>query len=120
MAIRPILPITDPLLRQKSAEIEAIDDSVRDLVSDMLETMQDADGAGLAAVQIGELRRILVADIPLDEPHASHKVFINPEIIWQSDEIDRKSTRLNSSHVKISYAVFCLKKKQEHSPPSHI
>lgn len=87
MAIRPILPITDPLLRQKSAEIEAIDDSVRDLVSDMLETMQDADGAGLAAVQIGELRRILVADIPLDEPHASHKVFINPEIIWQSDEI---------------------------------
>src|SRR5690606_30710317 len=87
MAIRPILPITDPLLRQKSSPIESVDDSVRTLVSDMLETMQDADGAGLAAVQIGELRRVLVADIPLDEPYSSHKIFINPEIVWQSDEV---------------------------------
>jgi len=87
MAIRPILPITDPLLRQRSSPIESIDDSVRTLVSDMLDTMQDADGAGLAAVQIGELKRVLVADIPLDEPYSSHKVFINPEIVWKSDKI---------------------------------
>lgn len=86
MAVRKILPITDPLLRKKSAPIERIDAQVRSLAADMLATMQDANGAGLAAVQIGVLKRILVADVLGETPWAGHTVFVNPEIAWASHE----------------------------------
>lgn len=86
MTVRRILPITDPMLREKSVAIDHVDEQVRSLVTDMLETMSSSNGAGLAAVQIGVLKRVLVADVLGETPWPQHRVFINPEITWASDE----------------------------------
>jgi peptide deformylase len=91
MAIRPILEVPDPLLRQKSTPVEAVDDEVRALIADMFETMYDAPGIGLAAIQVGVPKRILVIDLqePLEEggePVRKPLVFINPEILEHSDQ----------------------------------
>ncbi len=91
MAILRILEIPDPVLRQLSTPVEAVDDSTRALIADMFETMHDAPGIGLAAVQIGVLRRLLVMDLqePAEEggePVRDPRVFINPEILERSQE----------------------------------
>jgi peptide deformylase len=91
MAIRPILEVPDPLLRQKSTPVEAVDDEVRALIADMFETMYDAPGIGLAAIQVGVPKRILVIDLqePLEEggePVRKPLVFVNPEILEHSDQ----------------------------------
>jgi peptide deformylase len=90
MAIRPILEAPDPRLRVKSSPVEVIDDEVRVLIDDMFETMYDATGIGLAAVQIGVPKRILVIDLqepgPDDEPVRNPRVFINPELFDPSEE----------------------------------
>jgi peptide deformylase len=87
MAIRPIFETPDPILRQIS---KPVDDDLKTLVSDMLETMYDAPGIGLAAVQVGVPIRLLVIDLQEPEqegaePVRDPKVFINPEILWHSD-----------------------------------
>jgi peptide deformylase len=91
MAILPIVEVPDPRLRQISSPVEKVDDGVRALIRDMFETMYDAPGIGLAAIQVGVPKRILVID--LQEPEAEDgppvkdpRVFINPEIIKHSDE----------------------------------
>ena len=63
MAILPILEAPDPRLRVKSAPVEAVDDELRKLIDDMFETMYDAPGIGLAAIQIGVPKRVLVIEI---------------------------------------------------------
>ena len=93
MAIRPIVEVPDPRLREISKPVDAVDAEVRALVADMFETMYDAPGIGLAAIQVGVPQRILVID--LQEPESEEegakvvrdpRVFINPEIVEQADQ----------------------------------
>ena len=67
MAIRKILTEPDPFLRQKSTDVEKVDNNIRKLMDDMLETMYDAPGIGLAAIQIGVPKRVIVIDLSRDE-----------------------------------------------------
>jgi peptide deformylase len=88
MAIREILTVPNPTLKLKSAPVEGgVTDEHRRLMDDMLETMYDAPGIGLAAIQIGQPLRIIVMDLARgDEPKAP-RYFVNPEILWASDEL---------------------------------
>jgi peptide deformylase len=91
MAILPIVEVPDPRLRQISSPVEKVDDEVRKLIADMFETMYAAPGIGLAAIQVGVPRRVLVMDLQEpeeegDEPIRDPRVFINPEILQSSDE----------------------------------
>jgi len=91
MALLPIVEVPDPRLRQISSPVEKVDDEIRALVTDMFETMYAAPGIGLAAIQVGVPKRILVIDLqePAEEggdPVKDPRVFINPEIVEHSDE----------------------------------
>jgi peptide deformylase len=91
MAILPIVEIPDPRLRQISQPVEQVDDDLRKLIDDMLETMYAAPGIGLAAIQVGVPKRVLVIDLqePEEEggePVRHPRVFINPEILGHSDQ----------------------------------
>lgn len=86
MAKRDILLLPDARLRAIADPIDKIDDAVRQLAKDMLETMYAAPGIGLAAPQIGELRRIVVMDLARDDEPADPLVMINPEILRFSDD----------------------------------
>ncbi|MCD7108647.1 peptide deformylase [Rhizobium sp. DKSPLA3] len=86
MTIKPLIILPDPLLRQISAPVERVDDDVRRIADDMLETMYDAPGIGLAAIQIGLPRRLLVIDLAKEGEDAAPQVFINPEILTSTDE----------------------------------
>ncbi len=83
MAIRTIRTDDDPVLRKNTRTIEIVDDKIRDLISDMIETMYEADGVGLAGPQIGILKKIAVIDVYDD---TGVKVLINPEIIESEGE----------------------------------
>ena len=90
MAILRIFETPDPVLRQISTPVEQVDDATRALIADMFETMYDAPGIGLAAVQVGVTKRLLVMDLgePAEEggePVKEPRVFINPEILAHSD-----------------------------------
>lgn len=90
MAIRPIIEAPDPLLRQISSPVEAITPEIQALIDDMLETMYAAPGIGLAAIQVGVPKRILVIDLqdPEEEdgePVRQPMVFINPEVLRRSE-----------------------------------
>jgi len=86
MAKRDILIIPDKQLRLTSEPVGAIDASVRTLIEDMFETMYEAPGIGLAAIQVGVPRRVITLDLARkDEPKAP-QVFINPEVVWSSEE----------------------------------
>jgi peptide deformylase len=107
MAILPIFEAPDPVLRTISKPVETLTDAHRTLIADMFETMYKAPGIGLAAIQVGVAERILVMDLqpavdpqPAPEPDAAEgeeeaeivrrlepRVFINPEIVWESDEL---------------------------------
>ena len=88
MAVRSILRFPDPKLRQKSDEIGEIGDDLRQLVADMTETMMAANGAGLAAIQVGVPARLFIVDghVTGGAEDSPPKVFINPEILAISDE----------------------------------
>jgi peptide deformylase len=86
MTIKPLIILPDPILRQVSTPIEQVDDAVRNLSTDMLETMYDAPGIGLAAIQVGIARRMLVIDLSKEDEEKKPQVFINPEILQSSDE----------------------------------
>jgi len=91
MAIRPILEAPDPRLRTKSMPVDTVDDELRALIDDMLETMYDAPGIGLAAIQVGVPKRVLVIDLQAEEdaegnPVREPRVFINPELFEPSEE----------------------------------
>ena len=84
MTIRKILIEPDPFLRQKSQPVDKVDDSVRKLMDDMLATMYNAPGIGLAAIQVGVPKRIIVLDISKDPEKKEPMYFVNPEIISKS------------------------------------
>ena len=86
MSIRKIVIEPDPILRKKSDAIEKVDDELRKLMDEMLETMYEAPGIGLAAVQIGILKRILVIDVSTKDEKREPLSFINPVIKKVSDE----------------------------------
>ena len=86
MALREILVVPDPRLKQVSAPVAAVDDELRALMDDMLETMYAAPGIGLAAIQIGVPKRVIVMDIAKAEEPKAPRYFVNPEILWASEE----------------------------------
>ena len=86
MALLPILTAPDPRLKQKSKPVATVDDELRRLLDDMLETMYAAPGVGLAAIQVGVPKRALVIDVSRDEEPKNPLFLINPEIVWASDE----------------------------------
>jgi peptide deformylase len=86
MTIKPLIILPDPLLRQVSKPIERVDSDLQRLVDDMLETMYDAPGIGLAAIQVGVPRRMLVIDVSREGEEKQPLVFINPEVVKSSDE----------------------------------
>lgn len=100
MAILPILEAPDARLRQVSEPVEGVDDDLRRFMDDMLETMYDAPGIGLAAIQVGVAKRVLVIDLQEPEAGAEDKpenrvkkplYFVNPEITWESEEMSTYS-----------------------------
>nr|WP_295663218.1 peptide deformylase [Polymorphobacter sp.] len=98
MTIMPIIEAPDPRLRVISEPVTVVDDALRALMDDMLETMYHAPGIGLTAIQVGVAKRVLVIDLqrrgdvveegvePVDVREPQY--FVNPEIVWESDEIN--------------------------------
>ena len=84
MAIRKILTEPDPFLRQKSKKVDEVNSEIRSLMDDMIETMYNAPGIGLAAIQIGVSKRVIVIDLSKDDEKKTPLFFINPEIITKS------------------------------------
>jgi peptide deformylase len=87
MSIRSILIAPDPRLKALSEPVARVDDEIRKLVDDMLESMYAADGIGLAAIQVGVPRRVLVMDLAQKEGRREPQAFINPKILWASEEL---------------------------------
>ena len=85
MTIKKILTEPDPFLRQKSVKVDEVNDEIRSLMDDMLETMYDAPGIGLASIQIGFPKRVIVIDLSRDDEKKNPFYFVNPEIITNSD-----------------------------------
>ena len=83
MAVLPIIEYPDPFLRRKAKKVRRIDRSIHRLADNMIDTMRAASGAGLAAVQVGVLRRVIVVQLPEDE---EAQVYINPEIMHREGE----------------------------------
>jgi peptide deformylase len=86
MALRHIITLPDPKLRLISKPIERVDDSVRKLLDDMVQTMHEAPGIGLAAIQIAEPLRLVVVDLAKKDEPPQPLQFINPEIVWSADD----------------------------------
>ena len=95
MTIRKILTEPDPFLRKKSEDVEAVNNEIRLLMDDMVETMYAAPGIGLAAIQIGVPKKVIVIDLTREGEKKNPLYFVNPEII-------------TSSHTDISYEEGCL------------
>ncbi len=88
MTVLTILEAPDPRLKVKSAAVPAVDDALRTLMEDMAETMYAAPGIGLAAIQVGVPKRVLVMDLQETEGEKNPRYFVNPEILWASDELN--------------------------------
>jgi peptide deformylase len=88
MTIRRILTVDTDMatLKQVSAPVEAVDDDLRRLMDDMLETMYAAPGIGLAAIQVGAPKRVIVMDLAKKGEPPAPRYFVNPEILWASEE----------------------------------
>ena len=87
MTIRPILTAPDPRLKAVSKTVENVDTATRTLIDDMIESMYEADGIGLAAVQIGVPLRVIVMDLDQKEGKKNPRAFVNPVITWRSEEL---------------------------------
>jgi len=87
MTVKPLIILPDPILRQTSAKLEHVSAEVKSLASDMLDTMYDAPGIGLAAIQIGVAKRVVVIDVAKEGEDKAPQIFINPEIVALSDAV---------------------------------
>jgi peptide deformylase len=87
MTIRPILTAPDPRLKAVSTDVEKVDAEIRKLAADMADSMYEADGIGLAAVQIGVPKRVIVIDLDQKDGKKNPRTFINPKITWTSEEM---------------------------------
>jgi len=90
MAVLDIIKLPDKRLRQVSEPIKRVDASIRKLVDDMFDTMYKAPGIGLAAIQVGVPRRVIVLDLSKKEDAHAPQIFVNPEVVWASEA---KTTR---------------------------
>ncbi len=86
MIIKPLITLPDPRLRLISKPVERIDDATRQFARDLFETMYDAPGIGLAAIQVGEPLRMLVIDIAKEGEEPMPMTVVNPEVVWRSDK----------------------------------
>lgn len=86
MTTKPLVLLPDPILRQKSKPVERVDDDLRRFADDMLETMYEAPGIGLAAIQVGEPIRMLVLDVSREDEEKKPFVIINPQVVATGDE----------------------------------
>ena len=86
MAVLPIITAPDPRLKKVAAPVAKVDADVRRLMDDMLETMYKAPGIGLAAPQVGELKRVIVVDIAREDEKPQPLRMANPELVWVSDD----------------------------------
>jgi peptide deformylase len=86
MAVRDIITLPDKRLRVKSEPVKAINKDVRALIDDMFDTMYAAPGIGLAAIQIAVPKRVVTMDLAKKDEAAQPQVFINPEVVWSSDD----------------------------------
>ena len=86
MSLLPIITAPDPRLKQVAKPVERVDDEVRKLMDDMLETMHAAPGIGLAAPQVGVLKRVIVVDVAREDEEPQPYRMANPELVWVSDE----------------------------------
>jgi len=89
MAVHDIIKLPDKRLRLVSEPIKRIDDGIRKLVDDMFDTMYKAPGIGLAAIQIGVPKRVIILDLSKKEDDHKPLVFINPEVTWTSEETSK-------------------------------
>jgi peptide deformylase len=87
MTIRPIITLPDPRLRLVSQPVQWVDNEIRTLMDDMLETMYDAPGIGLAAIQIGVQKRVVVIDTAKKDESPRPLFLVNPEIVWSGTEL---------------------------------
>jgi len=87
MTIRPILTAPDPRLKAVSEPVARVDAEIRALIDDMIETMYGADGIGLAAIQVGVPKRVLVMDIAQKDGKKNPIAYVNPKILWASEEM---------------------------------
>ena len=85
MALKKILTVPDTILRKKSLTVKKVDKDIQNLMDDMIETMYHAPGIGLAAIQIGVPKRVVVMDISKDPEKKEPMFFVNPEITWKSN-----------------------------------
>jgi peptide deformylase len=86
MALRDIIILPDRRLRLVSEPVQKIDTEIRGLVDDMFETMYDAPGIGLAAIQVAVPKRVIVMDLAKKDDPKEPRVFINPQVVWRSQE----------------------------------
>ncbi len=86
MSLRHILVAPDPVLKATAKPVETVDDELRQLMDDMLETMYEAPGIGLAAPQVGVSKRVIVMDIAREDEPKAPLFMANPELVWVSDE----------------------------------
>jgi peptide deformylase len=91
MAVRDVIQVGDPRLREKARTVERVTAEIQQLIDDMVETMDENDGVGLAAVQVGEMHRVIVIEVPEDEEVWGSGVLyvvLNPEIVKESRETE--------------------------------
>tara|TARA_B100000941_G_scaffold116979_1_gene82060 strand:- start:2161 stop:2685 length:525 start_codon:yes stop_codon:yes gene_type:complete len=110
MAIKKILTIPNPILREKSSPVKEVNSEIKDILKDMLETMYNAPGIGLAAIQIGVPKRLVVMDISKEPEKKTPMFFVNPEIISKSEELstyEEGCLSIPNQFAKIQRSNFC-------------
>ena len=110
MAIKKILTIPNPILREKSSPVKEVNSEIKDILKDMLETMYNAPGIGLAAIQIGVPKRLVVMDISKEPEKKNPMFFVNPEIISKSEELstyEEGCLSIPNQFAKIQRSNFC-------------
>jgi len=88
MAVMPILVAPNPVLKAKAVKVESVDDDIRTLMDDMLETMYEAPGIGLAAPQVGVSKRVIVMDVAEKDAPPAPLCMANPQVIWESEDLN--------------------------------
>ena len=126
MAILPIIAAPNAKLKVTSEKVESVDDEVRQLLDDMLETMYAAPGIGLAAIQVGVPRRAIVIDLGRETQPVGPLFLVNPEIVWSSEELlereegclslpDQYADVVRPSEVKVSYVDYDNVRREIHA-----
>jgi len=100
MALKTIRYLGDPVLKRRAAEVETVDDEVRTLIGDMLETMYEGAGIGLAAPQVGAPVRVIVLDGDNERYSEKSIVIVNPEITWHQGEVEEEEGCLSIPEIR--------------------